>query len=134
MPLITPEQLVVYLDLPADTAPTDRAQQACDLVIEAVTARAPGQTLTAPYPVGLHGIALVAAARVYDNPTMLRSYTTGGDSSTYAGDPTAILTPYELVRVGEVFGVSAGAPQGAFPVPHRWPDPITAVLDPAYRY
>ena len=124
MPLVTPEQLVVLLDLPADTAPTDRAQLVCDLVTAAVTARAPGRVLAEPYPVDLPGVALLAAVRLYDNPTALRSYTVGGTTGTYGGDVARLLTDDELDQVDAAFGTSAAAPVGAFPLAQRWPDPI----------
>jgi hypothetical protein len=57
------------------------------------------------------GVCLSLAARVYDNPTALRSYTVGGVSETYAGSAEALspglsddekrdLVPYRLPVVG----------------------------------
>lgn len=124
MLLVTPEQIIVLLDLPADTAPTDRAQLACDLVTAAITARAPGRVLAEPYPVDLPGIALLAAVRIFDNPTALRSYTTGGTTQTYGGDVARLLTEDEEQQVDAAFGTSSTAPAGAFPLAQPWPDPI----------
>lgn len=114
MPLITPEQLIVYLDLPADTQPTDRAQMVCDLVIDAVT-RIAGKTLTVPYPAGVFGIALAAAGRMYDNPTALRSATIDDFSQTYAGDVLAVLTKPERDELRRVYGTGGTRPLYEFP-------------------
>jgi hypothetical protein len=111
--LITPEQLIVYLDLPAGTQPTDRAQLACDLVIDAVT-QAAGGTLAEPYAAGLKGIALSAAARLYDNPTALRSKAIDDASSTYAGSYSGVLTEQERAQVARAVG-SGGRPLYSFP-------------------
>lgn len=125
MPLITPQQLVVLLDLPGGTAPTDRAQLVCDLVTAAVTAKVPGRVLTEPYPVDLPGVALLAAVRLYDNPTALRSYTIGGTAGAYGGDVVGLLTEVEVEQVERAFETAGAAgPLGSFPAAQAWPDPI----------
>lgn len=121
--LITPEELIVFLDLPALTQPTDRAQLACTLVIDAVTELA-GGTLTEPYPAGVKGVALAAAARAYDNPTGLRSSSVDDFAQTYAGDAVAVLTEAEETRLRRAFGTSGGKPLYSFP---EWDWSWTAV-------
>lgn len=130
MPLITPEELIILLDLPANTQPTDRAQLACDLVVDAVT-RVAGAVLTVPYPAGVKGIALSAAGRLYDNPTSLRSATVGGTAQAYAGDVLAVLTGGERDELGRIFGTSPAAPVGSFPATMAWPDPIPSFCYPS---
>lgn len=61
-------------------------------------------SFTHGYPTGhpvlgmVKGVCLSAAARLVDNPTGVRSWTTGGESATYAGggsDLTVLLTDAE---------------------------------------
>ena len=111
MPLITPAELIVLLDLPADTQPTDRAQLACDLVIDDIN-RVAGSTLVEPYAAGLKGIALMAAARLYDNPSQLKSDRVDNVSAVY---PIVALMKAEEDRVRNCLG--AGGPQYSFPEP-----------------
>lgn len=110
--LITPEELIVFLDLPADTQPTDRAQLACTLVLDAVTDAA-GQVLAEPYPAGLKAVALTAAGRLYDNPTAMRAQTIDDYSATYAG-AAGVLTDAEAKRIGRIFGAGS-RPLYSFP-------------------
>lgn len=112
--LITPEQLIVYLNLPDDTQPTDTVTQVVDLVIDAMTEVA-GFTLTDPYPAGMRGIALIAAARLYDNPLAMRSQQVADTTVTYAGDVYSVLTADEITRIGRAYGASPGAPVYSFP-------------------
>lgn len=114
MALISPEELIIYLDLPADTQPTDRAQLVCDLVISAVT-RVAGAALSVPYPDGVKGIALSAAARMYKNPLSLRSESINDVSATYAGDVPAVLTMDERNDLRGIFGSGGSKPQYSFP-------------------
>lgn len=121
MPLITPEELIVLLDLPADTEPTDRAQLVCDLVLDKV-ADAAGLTssaaIVAPYPAGAKGIALTAAARLYDNPTALRSATVDDVTQNYP-EVVSVLTDDEKSSIATAFGSTSGrtasAPTYTFP-------------------
>lgn len=122
--LVTPEQLIVYLDLPAGVQPYDRAQLVCDLVTAAVTQHVPTGTAAEPWPAAVAGVALPAAARLYDNPAALRSFTVGSTSGAYAGDVASLLTPAEVDRIGRAYGASSTAPVGKFPPARRWPDPI----------
>jgi hypothetical protein len=110
--LVTPEELIVYLNLPDDTQPTDRAQLACTLVIDAVT-QAAGAVLAEPYPAGLKGIALGAAGRLYDNPRSLRSQSVDDYAATYAGSVSGVLTADERAQVARAVG--AGGPKFSFP-------------------
>jgi hypothetical protein len=114
MALITPDELIVFLDFPADTQPTDRAQLVCNLVIDAVT-RVAGSTLTDPAPAGVKGIALVAAGRLYDNPTALRSESLDDVTQTYAGDVQAVLTVAEREELRRIYGTGGTAPLYSFP-------------------
>lgn len=118
MSLITPAELIVFLDLPAGTQPTDRAQLACDLVIDDIT-RVAGAPLTEPYAAGLKGVAVMAAARIFDNPSQVWSDRVDNTSAVYpgsrGGDGPAILTPGEVDRVRGALG--AGGPQFSFPQP-----------------
>jgi hypothetical protein len=129
VPLITPEQLIVYLDLPADTQPTDRAQLVCDLVADAVD-EAAGATLAEPYAKGLKGLAMGAAARLYNNPLGLWSETVGSTSTVFPGSRTGggggILTPAEKEQITRLVG-SAG-PLYSFP---EWDWSWTTIPAPA---
>lgn len=113
MPLITPEELIVFLDLPADTQPADRAALVCTLTAESV-AEAAAAPLTEPYPAGLRTIALGVAARLYHNPVQLRAAASGGESVTYAGDVLAVLTALERAQIRRLVG--SGGPRWSFPV------------------
>jgi hypothetical protein len=129
VPLITPEELVVFLDLPADTQPSDRAQLTCTLVIEAVN-RAAGSTLTEPYAAGLKGIALGAAARLYENPLSLWSLTSGTTTQVYPGardgSSTPILTQGERDEIRAALGL--GGPVYYFPEPDWHWEAVASVL------
>lgn len=118
MPLITPAELIVLLDLPADTQPTDRAQLACDLVLDDIN-RVAGTVLVEPFAAGLKGVALMAAARLYDNPSQVWSDRVDNVSAVYpgnrGGDGPSVLTPGEVARVRGALG--AGGPQFSFPEP-----------------
>jgi hypothetical protein len=111
--LITPEQLIVYLDLPADTQPTDRAQLACDLLIDAVTEVA-GPVLVEPYPAGVKSVALVAAGRLYKNPTLLAAESV--DDYAFSGAAIDVLTEAEQAKIRRSCG-SGGRPLYSFPEP-----------------
>jgi len=93
MPLITPAELIVLLDLPADTQPTDRAQLACDLVIDDIN-RVAGSTLVEPYAAGLKSDRVDNVSAVY---------------------PIVALMKAEEDRVRNCLG--AGGPQYSFPEP-----------------
>lgn len=131
MALITPEELIVYLDLPADTQPTDRATLVVALVVDAVTDAAGVATLTEPYPAGVKSVAMSAAARLYHNPLSLRSETVGAVSSTYAGDVIAVLTAAERAQIGRVYATAAGArgPLYAFPAPDWSWESVATLVD-----
>lgn len=127
--LVTPEELVVYLDLPDATQLTDRAVLTVSLVLDAVAAAAPGGTLAEPYPAGVKSIALVAAGRLYDNPLLLRSQSIDDVTTAYA-DVGGVLTDDEVARIGQAFGSSGpGAPRYSFPKPDwHWTASATATL------
>lgn len=130
MPLITPVELIVMLDLPDNTQPVDRAQLVCDLVIDDITLIA--GALTEPYPAGLKGTALMAAARLYDNPTQLWSETVDTTSATHPGDRTgkgpSVLSPAEVEKVRAALGL--GGPQWSFPKPDwHWDSIARSVAD-----
>lgn len=118
MALITPNELIVFLDLPDQTQPTDRAQLICTLVIQAVN-RAAGTTLTEPFADGIKGVALGAAARLYHNPLALLSETVGATTSVFPGgrSPSSppILTEGERNEIREALG--GGGPHYSFPDP-----------------
>ena len=118
MPLVTPEELIKLLDLPHNTQPTDRAQLICDLVVDDIN-RVAGSTLVEPFAAGLKGIALMAAARLYDNPSQLWSERVDNQSSVFpgsrGGDGPSVLTDGEVERVCKALGTAG--PQWSFPVP-----------------
>lgn len=118
MALITPLDLVTYLDYPDNTQPSDRVNLVCDLVIDAINQVA-GSTLAAPFAAGLKSIALAAASRMYQNPSGLWSETIDDSSSVYpgsrAGSGSPVLTAGE--RAAIVAAVGTGGPQYSFPEP-----------------
>jgi hypothetical protein len=128
--LITPEELVVYLDLPDATQPTDRATLTVNLVLDAVAAEVPGGTLAEPYPAGVKSVAMVAAARLYDNPLIVRSQSIDDVTTAYAELGGRVLTADEVARIGQAFGSSGpGAPRYSFPEPDwHWTASAAATL------
>lgn len=121
MPLITPEELIVLLELPDQTQATDRAQLVCDLVLDKVAEAAglaSSAAIVAPYPAGAKAIALTAAARLYDNPVALRSSTVDDVTQVYADGVISVLTKDERAALVSAFGSvtgTASAPRYSFP-------------------
>lgn len=132
MALITPEELIVLLDLPADTQPADRAQLVCTLVLDKVTDIA-GAALVAPYPSGAKAIALTAAARLYDNPVALRSSTIDDVTQVYAEGVVSVLSDQDREDLSRIFGSGIGtaatAPRYSFPEwDWSWTNSTTSTL------
>lgn len=126
--LITSEELIVHLDLPDATQPTDRATLIVNLVLDAVAAAAPSGTLAEPYPAGLKSLAMVAAGRLYDNPLILRSQSVDDVTIAYA-EVSGVLTDAEVAAIGAAYGSSGpGAPRYSFPAPDwSWTTSATAL-------
>jgi hypothetical protein len=129
--LITPLDLVIYLDYPTDTQPNDRTNLVCDLVIDAINQVAK-TTLTAPFAAGLKPIALAAAARMYQNPSGLWSESIDDYSTVYPGSRTgtasAVLTEGERAAIVTALGLAG--PQYSFPEPDwHWTTVATVLPD-----
>lgn len=84
-----------------------------------------------PWPTIAKTIALTAAGRAYRNPEGLRQETVGGTTSFYNDSLYAMgvyLTADERAALSKWLngpgGSTVGQPQGEFPDPHAWPDPV----------
>jgi len=80
-----------------------------------------------PWPTTAKAVALEAAKRAYVNPEGLGSETSGSTAATYP-ERGVYLTKDEVERLQEWAngpgGSTVGQPQGCFPEPRAWPDPV----------
>lgn len=84
-----------------------------------------------PWPSIAKAVALSAAGRAYVNPDGLKQDTVGSTTAIYNVSPSAngvFLTDDEIDALHRWAngpgGQTFGRPQGSFPTPYSWPDPV----------